>query len=216
MQGNELEHPMSEFEALRNAWAHLRASAAMRWIVLVKFVFGVTVLFNLYWTPFLLAKVTQVELSYVWIPMYGALVLSGWVLSRVNPKKGREDSWLILGLLVTAILLLGFSLNEPLGMILSLLILHELGRGTINPLMTAYVDHRIRPEFRVTFQSLTSFIGAFGDLLALGVVAIVLAGTKPDPGVIPIIWAVGGAVFFIAILVLWFYRPNGKNNTRTS
>lgn len=210
MRGNEIEHTITEFEALQHAWKDLKESAALRWVTVIQFATGLFVIFNLYWTPFLLARVTQLDLAYAWVFMYGMLTVAGWVIHKATPAKGLEGRALLAGLTLTALPLLLVNITQPLAMIVSLLLVHEFGRGALQPLTTLFIDRRVQPEYRATFQSLSSFAASAGSVVILVSLAIVLPGATPQTSLIELIWFIGGAILFSAVVLLWLTRPEYK------
>lgn len=210
MRGNEIEHTISEFEALQHAWSDLKASAALRWVTVIQFATGLFVIFNLYWTPFLLARVTQLDLAYAWVFMYGSLTLAGWVIHRATPAKGLEGRALLAGLALTALPFLVVQIFQPLGIIVSLFLVHEFGRGALQPLTTLFIDRRVKPAYRATFQSLSSFAASAGSVVTLVSLAVILPGSTPESSLIETIWLIGGLVLSGAVVLLWLTRPEYK------
>jgi len=207
MQGNEPEERMQEFEALKHSYRHLKTSAPLRWVVMIKFLAGAVVMFNLYWTLFALTMITDVQLSYAWLPMYLAVVVAGWLINRFAPREGREGRSLIGAFVLIAVPLVLLRLDKSILLVLSLFVVHEFGRGAFPVLTEAYVDHRVRSAYRATFKSLSSFVGSLGMLLTVGLASLLLAGNEPDPELIPVIWSVTGAVMLGGVILLWLFRP---------
>ncbi|MFH1712518.1 MAG: MFS transporter [Patescibacteria group bacterium] len=207
MQGNEPEKRMKEFEALKFSARHLRSSVQLRWVVMIQFLAGAVVMFNLYWTLFALTMINDVQLSYAWVPMYLAVVVAGWLMHRFAPEAGKEGRALVGAFVLIALPLLILRLGQPVLLVLAFFMVHELGRGAFPALTESYVDHRVRTGYRATFKSLKSFVGSLGMLLTVGLASVLLAGKEPDPELIPVIWSVTGAVMLGGVILLWLFRP---------
>ncbi|MDP2632067.1 MAG: MFS transporter [Candidatus Uhrbacteria bacterium] len=211
MHGNEPEHTMSEFEALGHSYAHLRRSPALRWIVAIQFLAGVFVMFNLYWAPLALIRVNEIGLGFVWMLIYPAMILAGWVVRRASLSRQHEARGVVIAIVVGLVPLMAFSINQPFVLWLAFMVVHEFGRGALAPLIDAYTNERVSSGYRATFSSLRSFVGSGGMVLTLLIASFALSGAQDvNTDLVPSAWRFAGFVVLSLLAVLWFVRPRLK------
>lgn len=213
MQGREPEERLKEFDALRFSVGHLRRSAPMRWITCVQFLVGAIIVFNLYWTPLALTQLSQVQLSYAWVPMYLAMAFAGWLVfklsHRSNGTHSKQVGYLPIVLSVVAIFasLAFVSLGQPVWQMIVIFMLHEAGRGAFPPLKDAFLDTRLKSSYRATFKSLSSFIGSSGMIFTSGAMALFMSGRENDPELIVTLWTVTGTAIVSLVTLAYLVRP---------
>jgi MFS family permease len=88
--------------------------------------------------------------------------------------------------------------------VLSLFLLHEMGRGMLGPLKQAYLNNRIPSEQRATILSFDSMIGRSGAFLGL-----LGSGYLANRFGIPLTWFVSGCVLAIGVFI-FFKLKNGE------
>lgn len=206
MQEPEREHPLSEFESLKESWHHLRKSPSLRWVTGVQILFGAVAIFNLYWSPLALTTVTVAQLAWLWIPMYGSMIVAGTIMHRIG-KLRAVGSVLITSIILTFLPLMFAQVNGSVPLLLGIFLGHEISRGLVGPLIGTFVDERVRASFRATFQSISSFAFSTGMVTTLGVLAFVLHENDPDPELIVHIWRIVPAIVMVCAVLLWKYRP---------
>lgn len=207
MRGKEPEHPMTEFEALRHAAAHLRQSPPLRWATVMQASYGIYQTFNMFWAPFMLAHFTQVEVGYLWIVMYLSVVAAGWLVRTRFGGKDGTGLGMLLSLIMASVPLMLFGLTTSTVVWVLLLVLHEVGRGAFVPFTDAFVHERIESGYRATYASLQSFVGGSGMALVLLVMAVVMRPYDQDVTVIPWLWLGAGTLSTVITALLWRTRP---------
>lgn len=213
MRGRDPEHPMTEFEALRHAFAHLRRSSALRWAVIAQASYGMFQTFNMFWAPLMLTRMTQVEVGWLWGVMYASLAAAGWFVRRRFVGKDGSGVGIVLSLVVAGAPMAFFAPLPMTAVWIALLALHEFGRGAFGPFVDAFVHERVESGYRATFGSMQSFIGGVGMALTLGVMAIAMRPYDRDPQAILIMW-VGTAVASVVIAaLLWVFRPRSTTTS---
>jgi len=211
MRGNEPEHSIGEFEALRNAVDYLRSSASMRWALGVQMASGIFGAYNLFWTPLLITKFSQVELGWIWIIMYVSIVISGWYVRHQSKDQDGARNHLTIrtlrSLLLVAISMgLVWTVNNGIVWVV-LLTFHEIGRGMFAPYLDTYVNERVPSAFRATYGSLQSFLGLFGMVIAEGAVYLVYQWVDSDASTIPWLWLGASIALAGAVALLCQFRP---------
>lgn len=210
MRGKEPEHSMGEFEALRHAVAHLKSSPSMRWALGAQMATGIFGAYNLLWTPLLIVKFSQVELGWVWMLMHGSIVISGWLVRRAKDD-GSERNHLAVRTLRSLLLV---ALSMGLVWILdngivwvTLILVHEVGRGAFAPYLSTYVNERVPTAFRATYGSLQSFLGLLGIVAVEGTLTILFMFVDLGAHMIPWVWAGASLALAIAVVALYRLRP---------
>lgn len=211
MRGSEPEHSISEFEALRNAVDHLRSSASMRWALGVQMSAGIFGAYNLFWTPLLITKFSQIQLGWIWIIMYASIVISGWYVRHQSKDQDSARNHLAVRTLKSLMLValsMGLVWTVDNGIIWVMLItMHEVGRGMFAPYLDTYVNERVPSSFRATYGSLQSFLGLFGILIAEGAVWLVYKLIDSEPSTIPWLWLGASIALMSVVLILYRLRP---------
>lgn len=200
-------HRVSEIQALRQSISVLKKTTALKWVIAATVSVGIVAPFNIYWAPIVTKAGGPMAIAWSWVPMYGAMALSGFVIRRSAAKAGREISLIIMSLLLAGIGLVALSAQNGIVTIVMFVVVHEIGRGLFNPLTEAFTQQHVEEHYRATYGSLQSFLGKMGYV---GVSAIVAISTLGKPATLPVMIAVlvmaGGALVVLA-LVLWIFRP---------
>ncbi|MFH1295198.1 MAG: MFS transporter [bacterium] len=211
MRGSEPEHTMSEFEALRNAVAHMRSSANMRWALGAQLASGIFGAYNLFWTPLLITKFLQAQLGWIWVIMYVSTVISGWYIrNQAKDIDGARNHLAVRTLksLMLVALSMGLICTVDNGIVwVALIAFHEIGRGMFAPYLDTYVNERVPSSFRATYGSLQSFLGLFGMIFAEGAVYLVYKLVASDPVTIPWLWLGASIVLASVVTLLYRFRP---------
>lgn len=211
MQKSDLEHPLTEWEALRDATKALRASYALRWGVSVKILYGLFQAFNMLWALLLLASFEQWQLGWIWALGVNAMsVLAGWLIDQ--GRFVRDDRYAVLASMLIAIVPLAlFSMGQSWWVWILLVLVHEFGRMAFSPSFSVYVHSRIPSSYRATFGSLASFAGSVGMVGTLLVMYLIFGHEELGPEVIPTLWRWTVVLMLIALAVLYWRRPNGND-----
>ena len=201
--------PLTEREALRASVRALRASTALRWVIVAAVLFGAVVSFNHYWAPYFERYGGQMGLAGIWTLMYGSLVVASWFARRLTLPLGSEARWLALALLLAGAGLMALPFSPWLATSLALVVVHELGRGLFAPLAETFVQHRVESGYRATYGSLQSFLGK-GGLMATSLVVWLAIGGEPNTtDTIAKVWLSAGGMIVLGVAILYWFRPRG-------
>lgn len=208
-KGEPLEY-VSEFKAFSLAFAHLRRSRALVWLIASMIVFGVVISFNHYWAIYFKAQVGQFNLAYIWMVVYLGLVGAAQLVRRLNIPLGKEANLIVLAVALSGVGLLFAGLAPELWLSIPAVLVHEFGRGLFQPLTDSFVQHRVHTSYRATFGSLQSFLGRIGfAIVPLGIWFFIQG--KPDSSeTISQIWIVCGALLMLGAMMLWVVRPKSN------
>lgn len=203
----EPEHRVTEAEAFRLSWRLLLDSRALRWSTLAAVAFGVVVLWNMYWNVFFLPRVGQTGLGWVWVALYGAVTLSGFLVRRMKVEAGKEEVGMVISLVATAAGFVLASRFESLPLLVGALMLHEAGRGGFEPLLDSFTHHHVDSSHRATFGSFQSLISRVGFVAALAVGTLATMRAPESDVVIRVLWLFGGLLLLVVSAVLYARRP---------
>jgi hypothetical protein len=162
--------------------------------------------FNYYWNPFFQSRgVSLGSLGYVWIPIYGSVVVGSWLVRR-GLLRGSETKWLIVSVLAAGggLALLGWlpGLMVPI----AAAALHNMGRGAFRPLVDTYTQHRVESGYRATYGSLQSLIARSVNGLVLIFVTWFMAG-KSDMKSVTWVWTACGVALIVLSCLFHIRRP---------
>lgn len=213
MRGREPEHPLTEFEALRHAVAHMRRSSSLRWAAVAQASYGMFQTFNMFWAPLMLTRMTQVEVGWLWAVMYLSLIASGWLVrTRLGSRDG-SGVGMLLSLVIAGVPMAFFASVPVTAVWIALLAVHEFGRGAFSPFTDAFVHERVESSYRATFGSMQSFIGGVGMAVTLLLMAVVMRPYDQNPQAILVLW-VGTAVASVVVsAMLWYFRPRSTTTS---
>jgi MFS family permease len=169
-------------------------------------IFGVQAL-NMQWAPFYTAHVGQASLSWVWLGIAGFSMLGAWLAPWILKHTKSEKKALVASRLVSGATLACLSFASPLAMSLAIFFLHEMARGTLNPIKDAFLHDNIPSQERATiisFESMAHHIGGAIGLVASGAAALKLG--------IPTTWMLSGSILVLGTLLV---AHNGKKNSST-
>lgn len=208
MRTGEPERTMTEFQALRHAWAHLRRSSSLRWAIAVQASMGLFGAFNMYWALLLLTRLSEYAISWVWALMYSALALAGYLVRSRHGAGLHGATGMVLSLLLGGLPMMLFGALPGTVAWLLLLIVHEVGRGSFAPFADAYVAEQVESGYRATYGSLQSFIGSLGMVATLLASSLYMSIYDSDPETILRWWLWVGLAATIGSALLWRLRPH--------
>lgn len=203
----EPEHRVTEAEAFRLSWRLLLNSRVLRWSTFAAVAFGVVVLWNMYWNVFFLPRVGQIGLGWVWVALYGAVTLSGYLVRRMKVAAGQEEVGMVISIAMTAAGFLLASQFESLPLLIGALMLHEAGRGGFEPLLDSFTQHHVDSSHRATFGSFQSLISRVGFVAALAVGTLVTMGAPESDAIIRNLWFFSGLFLLVVAIILFMRRP---------
>lgn len=200
----------------RTAISAMRYSISHRSILYLTAFIGLYVFamqpFNMYW-PNLFKNDYQLSVAALgWLftgvtvaTFFGNLI-SGWISKRFGASK----TAVILPQAVTAVAMMVASSRIGFFPVLTAFMLHEAGRGVLEPLRETYLNERIKGNAEratvLSFQSMVGKGGAALGLIASGLIAQSLS--------INASWFVFGLLLFIAVLT-FFRLKNGEERLRS-
>ncbi|HCB19699.1 TPA: hypothetical protein DEP34_05015 [Candidatus Uhrbacteria bacterium] len=208
----EPQERISQWQALKCSVNLLRQSHALSWILIILVVTGGFMTFNHYWSPLSESIWGRSSLAWVWPLLYGSTALAGYLVRRHEHLERYGSTWI-----VTALFLAGGSLALvrflPLPFwIMGMMMMHELTRGILGPLIDTYVQKRVESSYRATFGSLQSFIAHFGFTLTPAFVWLSLDGKPNTPDTITWLWFIAGGFIVITAMILWVFRPKKESS----
>lgn len=208
-EGEPLER-ITEFEAFRRSWALLRKQYALKWGIAAAVILGLVVPFNHYWTLYFHERVGQNSLGLIWVVIYLSVVVAGLLVRRLKINQGYETFWIIGALFLAGLGLVLMGLHYGLWLPLVFAMVHEVGRGAFEPLLDSFTQHRVESSYRATYGSLQSLLGRSGFGLALIGVWWITHGKSNSLPTIQDTFLICGTALSVLALVLWLFRPNGK------
>ena len=149
--------------------------------------------FNMFWSPVLRQASDQVWwLGSMWVGMAATWSIGSWWAKGKADKSGIVKTVAMIGLpmLIPAI----FPSTLPIAVAV---ILHEVGRGAIRPLLFTYSNRQIEDRYRSTANSVLNAAGTAGMAVGLAVSGLLVLILLPIQ-----VWFISAmALIIIAILV---------------
>ncbi len=198
---------VTEKEALRKSLVLLRESRALKWALVAFIVSGMMLPFNHYWAPYFIELAGKSSLTWIWPVMYLSLMPGGWLVRRYAVGAKTEATALCASLVAIG---LGMGLIPLMpGIFLPILavMLHEVGRGAIEPLMDSFVHHRVDSDHRATYASLQGLIGKLGFAVTPLIVWLAIRDAPSTIETMGTVWFVVGFLMTTFALLLWLTRP---------
>lgn len=161
---------------------------------------------NMQW-PFVFQRTygfSTANLGWLFAAVSGITMLGGQMSKFFADRIKHEKNAIILSQGVTAIGIIGASFMSGVIPVLTLFLLHEMGRGMLGPLKQAYLNNRIPSEQRATILSFDSMMGKAGAFVGL-----LGSGYLAQHAGIPVTWFVSGCVLAISVLI-FFKLKNGE------
>jgi hypothetical protein len=203
----EPEVRMTEKQAFAASYRALKVTPSLRWVVAVCVAYGLALPFNYYWSPFFERQVGITGLSWIWALNFGVCALAGFAVRGWKSKWASDGVIIPVCLGLTGLGLAGAGGTAVLFGQLTFTVMHEFGRGAINPLTDAYAQARVASQYRATFGSLMSLLARGGYAVVLVAVWAIgrLIGDNRD--VITVTWLASGLALAGLAAILWFLRP---------
>ncbi|OGL98651.1 hypothetical protein A2304_03030 [Candidatus Uhrbacteria bacterium RIFOXYB2_FULL_57_15] len=200
------ETAMTEREAFRQAVRTLRSNSSLWWLTGTMLVFGLVIPFNNYWSVYFEEDAGRLGLAGVWTVIYLSVMAGSWLVRRVRFADHHEGTGALVALGTTAV---GLLVLPAVGFPLSFapLVLHELGRGALQPLSDSFVQRRVESGCRATFGSLLSLIAKAGNVSAPLAAWWFTRGMGNSQATIAGVWITAGAIMLAFVFLLWVFRP---------
>lgn len=206
----EADVRVSERVAFCKSLHLLRSSRELKWIALLLVTIGLVTPMNLYWAPVFEDRVGTFGLSGLWVVIHLPIACAGWAIRRPRDTPRNEVSWLMAGMLATAVGMIAMAAVDPILIVVLCIVIHEFGRGVIGPLASSFTQHRVESSYRATYGSLQSLIGRIGFVFVLVAIAISTHGENPSRELMEqlMIWC--GVILFMVTIALWVIRPRSR------
>ncbi|MEK7620641.1 MAG: MFS transporter [Patescibacteria group bacterium] len=204
-RGEPLEY-VSEWMAFRLALRALWQSRALIWSVCAILVFDAVIAFNHYWALYFKPEVGQLGLSWIWVVMYLGLLGASQFVRRSSVPQGREASLIAFSLLLAGVGIGLVALAPTLGLAVSAVVVHEVGRGLFEPLSNSFVQSRLHTSYRATFGSLQSLLGRAGLAVIPLIIWLSIEGQPDTPETIAMVWLASAVYLILGATALWFTR----------
>jgi hypothetical protein len=198
---------------LARSWGLLRADAGLIWAVIAAMSLGLTKPFDHYWAPYFQETIGSASKTLLWIPINGATALAAYLMRRLAVGRKHESQRLGMALICASLGLAVIGHVSNLGLSISCIVVHELGRGAFVPLLGNFIQHRITDEYRATYGSLQSLLSRVGYVIVLAAVAWWTAGRTWDNALIAHLWVISGTLLAVIAILLWIMRPNAKSTS---
>ncbi len=197
---------VKEGRALQESLKALRASSALRWIVVFVAVSFLTLPFRLQWAVLLRDRFGQVMVGWVWLPLAVVGAFASWIVQRIHPKQESLFLILILGITGVSIALSGMLWKTSIP-ILGVAMLY-IGTGVQAPLVEIYVQNRIQSSYRATFGSLVSMVGSLSGVAVMGIMALASRDQRMLDPAIAHVWCWVGGSLVVCVVALMMNRPH--------
>jgi len=198
---------ISKKEALKKSIKLLCQNRSLAWVLMILVLTGGFMAFNHYWSPLAQTFWGREALSWVWPLLYGCTALAGYLVRKHEHLERYGSTWIVMTLFLAGGSLLLVRLLPFHVWILGMMMMHELTRGVLAPLVDTYVQKRVEESYRATFGSLQSFIAHFGFTLAPAIIWLSLDGEPNTPDTITWLWVVAGGFIVVFAAILWLFRP---------
>ena len=158
---------------------------------------------NMYW-PILLKNDFALSTEFMGLVFAGVSlsIYAGAQLSKLWQKKIKcEKNAIFFSQIVTFLGIIACLLVANLSLFLIFFLLHEAGRGLLNPLYKAYLNQSIKHKNRATVLSFESMITK-----AAAGIGLIISGLIADHFGIRASWLF--SAFFLLFGIIWFYKNN--------
>ncbi|MFA6429826.1 MAG: MFS transporter [Patescibacteria group bacterium] len=190
----------------KDAWCVLN-QRDMRWIML----FMVSAIWfapiNFFW-PIWFKTCTGVRgLGLVWIVMMmGLLVGSKLVSTLKHAEASHERRHLLLAIVASAVFVPILVLAGCGVWGIAVFFLHEIGRGAITPLQSAYIQGRAQKRNGATVESSVSLLVNGCGMLVLVALGTATQGVQLSMPIIATLWICGSTLVLLCVFALWLWR----------
>ncbi|MCL5795756.1 MAG: MFS transporter [Patescibacteria group bacterium] len=184
-------------------------------MILLLMVLGITLNFsvqplNMYWSVYFegLLQHSKEYLGIIWFVMaiftlggglFSSLILPRWV-KKTSTAMLISYLIIVLGIIMSAIL-------GPYWMVITFFMIHEIGRGMIDPVTKAYLHDQLPEQKRATVDSFQNMINRIGSAAGLW-----LFGTLAQNFGIPLSWFWAGiALLIITPLTIFIKEKRGQS-----
>ncbi len=193
-------------EAFRRSWTAVRASPHLRWAVMAFMAFGLILPFNQFWVPFLQSRTSTAHIAWLWVLMYASITAPAVWVRRRGIKEGRELRDIVFALIVAGAGMMFAAYPSGLLAPFVLIMMHEMGRGLVEPLIELFNHRRVESAYRATYGSLHSFLGRMGNAFVLVIVWIALRNEPSNEATIRLTWTTSGMILIGIASLLYAYR----------
>lgn len=157
---------------------------------------------NMYWSIFFASKGIPVnKLGPLFVGIALAIAIGAY-LGRLLPLKSEEKrSSLVLPQIVTALAIIGLSMNTGNAWLISLFLLHELSRGFFKPIKDVQINSAAPEKIRATVNSFSSMLEKLGAFLGL-----MISGWLAQKLSIQSSWLMSGIILGLGAIMFYYFR----------
>jgi MFS family permease len=180
--------------------------SAVRFILMITAIqiFAIQAL-NMYWQPFFNKRgVAEKNYGYLFVGILICTAFGAYVISKMNTKNN-ERKIIIKSYIIVGILIIAMALSPGLSLPVMFFLLHEIVRGTWNPMIDSYLQVRIPSDERATISSFCAIAPHIGGAIGLVVSGIIAKFFGPETA-----WVVSGVSFVLASVLV---ARNGKGKS---
>lgn len=209
MDPNEGEptHRVSEWEAIRISWRLARHHANLRWIAFASLAFGLAWTMSHLWQPYYLDFLRTSQLGIVWVVASLGQLSGSDLLSRLHRRANNSPLYIFWSVFLIGGGLLGLAYTTPFYGAIAWTFLHNMGRGLMNPTLSAYTQEHLDSSVRATFDSFRSMCQNAGMGMAYLLNLVVLTGVSYSSASSQLAWSVSGPLIILVGFFLFIFRP---------
>ena len=188
----------SMIDVARTSIRYGKEDSAVRFILAVTFIQIFSVMaFNMYWQPHLKNHGMQpVYFGYVYFGIMALTALGLFIVAQIDCG-GREKRAIVIIHTVTGVCMIAAACMTSMPLILVFFLLHEIPRGSIQPVISSFLHHRIPSGERATIDSFCSIAPHIG-----GAIGLLLSGVIAQKFGISVAWIVSGIILTGGALLL--------------
>ncbi len=157
---------------------------------------------NMYWTIFFADQGISVgKLGPLFIGVSLAIA-GGAYLGRLLPIKSEEKRFfLVAPQIITAVAIIGLFFAANNSILITLFLVHEIGRGFFKPIEDVQINLAAPERIRATVNSFSSMIGKFGAFAGL-----IISGWLAQELSIKSSWLVSGIIFSVGVILFLIFK----------
>jgi len=199
---------MTEMQALRASCRLLLTNRMLIWITAVSMLFGLVLTFNLTWVPHFAQQSVGLSIG-VWIACTLGLAAGGKVVERWKTLREREVASIVAANLLAGTGLAALGLCSGIALPILFVLLHEMGRGMLYPLIDGSIYNRVDSSYKATFGSLHSMLSRLGFGIVLFIGWLLMKGERSETSDSRI-WLFSGLTLICAASIAWLLRPKDE------
>ncbi len=192
----------------RSGGLHVLRTHGLRFLLLNTTVYIATMqAVNMYWQPFF-----DPDRKYAWMLgfLFAGIQLSAITGSLLAPKflkhAGSPEQMITNAQIATGVSVIACAWAGNFWLTIALFMLHEVFRGSVNPIRKMYLHSRAQSEDRATTESLESLAHHLG-----GTIGLITSGLIAKQIGIATTWTLCGALLIVAVIIaLPFWKSKSR------